>query len=223
MILFSVGSDSDTVISESVIAIQKSTNALSRQKHAIFSISVEQIQRFIAEGPERKIIFVSHGSQVALLDASSRRVPYLTADDAESFKDYYLLAHACSSGAHLGREIIKYAILYVGFDSYISAPPSAASPCYGDILSLYQIMLSYFESVEIRSSVEGKADAIEFLRGIKEHSSCIELRFDTPVGSTLGAEELICIRQFREDISVWVRGLNEMIKCEGARLNALLW
>jgi hypothetical protein len=223
MLLFGVGTDSDATVSESVLAIQHSTNEFSRQKHEKVRVSVEEIREFIADGGERRVVFVSHGSRDALLDASARRIPYITAADAKEFDNLYLLAYACSSGAYPGGRITRFALLYIGFDSVISAPPSAPSVCYADLLGLYRMMLSYLFNVLIVSPQDGESGATDFLRSLREQSIYIEMKFDTSGGSTLDAEELICIRQFREDISVWVRGVDHPIKCEGERPRALLW
>jgi hypothetical protein len=166
---------------------------------------------------------VSHGSQTALLDASAERVPYLQSGDASILREFYVFAHACSTGVHLGRDVAASAYVYVGFDAPVSAPPVVQSVCFNDIVGVYVKLVAFVQHMTYEDSDTAGEEVQRFLDHIREDVLEIEQRYDTEDGSTLDAEELICVRQFRDDICAWVKGFHRMLKSRGARSSPYLF
>jgi hypothetical protein len=115
------------------------------------------------------------------------------------------------------------AYIYLGFDAPISAPPASESICFDDILGVYVKLASFMQHIAYQSPDATGEEVQHFLDVLKEDVLAIEGRYDTDDGTRLDAEELICVRQFRDDICAWIRGLGTMLKSIGARPSPYLF
>ena len=216
MILVGIGTGGDRAVSDSVALIQRSSNSFSAELHDAVRIELEQIVVTLTTEVEKRIFLVSHGSQSALLDASINRVPYLGSADVAALHNCYVFAHACSTGARLGKEAAKEAFVYFGFDAPISAPPASNSICFEDILAAYRTLAAFIQHLEYRDPHSVVISVQNFLDGIGKELLEIEAKYDTDDGSRLDAEEMICVRQFRADMCAWIKGIDNMLKAIGA-------
>lgn len=223
MILVGVGTGGDHAVSDSVHVLQRASNAFRTQIHHPVRVDPDAISAAIDAETEKRIFLVSHGHQEALLDASVNRVPYLRMNNIVLLKDCYVFAHACSTGARLGGEAVTEALVYIGFDAPISAPPSERSICFGDILGIYRNLIAFLENVEYKGPASTESDVKQFLDNVKEIVADIEAKYDDVDGSTLDAEEIICVRQFKDDMCGWVQGRDQMLKPTGAPISPYLW
>jgi hypothetical protein len=223
VILVGVGTGYDQAVSDSVAVITSSSNGITSQIHDHFRFEPSEIAAFITSSQEQRIIFVSHGSRFALVDASAKRLPYLQATDASIFQDCYVLAHACSAAASLGIHIVKCAYVFVGFDAPISAPPTGASPCILEVRNMYTSLLIFFNTILYVESCVAVTAAQDFLEELRAQATEAQAKFDTSEGSTLPADDLICIRQFGNALCIWIRGHREVIKARAAPASPALW
>jgi hypothetical protein len=218
-----VETDRDTAVSETVDVIRRSSNAFSIELHHPVRLRLDEIATVLGVAEDKRVFIVSHGSQTALLDASIERAPYLQYRHTGILRDFYVFAHACSAGVHLGREVAANAYLYLGFDAPVSAPPASESTCFNDILGVYVKLASFIQNIEYQGPDATGQEVRHFLDVLKEEVLAIERRYDTDEGTRLDAEELICVRQFRDDICAWIGGLGTMLKSKGARRSPYLF
>lgn len=223
MILISVGMNSDLAVTDTVGMIKRATNRIYRELHDCTRLEIEQIEGFIQESSDNRIVIVSHGSSRSLLDASIRKRDFLTMENVKVLSDCYVFVHSCLTGAFLGKEIMKHANIFIGFDAPISAPPDCSSICFQDVLELYQAILSYLDDIVLVDLHNEIVAASKILDAIEERVGLIEQQFDTDEGSLLSAEELIVLMQFRNDICIWLRGSGSVIKRRNAPTRPLLW
>jgi hypothetical protein len=223
MILVGVGTDGDQSVSDSVHVLRQVSNAFRTQIHDPVRVGSDAISVAINAETEKRIVFVSHGCEESLIDASVHRMPYLGKNDIAILRDCYVFAHACSTGAELGKEAVAEALVYIGFDSTISAPPTEQSVCFGDILDIYRNLIAFIQDVEYVGPQSTECAVKQFLDRIGRIASDIEAKYDDADGSTLDAEEIICVRQFKNDMCGWVQGGDQMLKPTGAPTSLYLW
>jgi hypothetical protein len=223
MILIGIGTDRDAAVSDSVEVIRRSSNAFSVELHHPVRLNLAAIMAVINTDEGKRIFIVSHGNQSALLDASRERAPYLQAQHAYVLRNCYVFAHACSTGVDLAREVATETFLYLGFDAPVSAPPQPRSICFDDVVGIFAKLAAFMQHVEYADPTATGIQVQCLLDALKEDVLAIERKYDTDDGTRLDAEEMICIRQFRDDICAWVRGLDRMLKCKDARPSPYLW
>jgi hypothetical protein len=76
-------------------------------------------------------------------------------------------------------------------------------------------LASFIQNIEYQGPDATGQEVRHFLDVLKEEVLAIERRYDTDEGTRLDAEELICVRQFRDDICAWIGGLGTILKIEG--------
>jgi hypothetical protein len=223
MILIGVGTEEDEAVSASVNAIQQASNAFSAEVHDPVRLEITAIAAAIGAEEDKRVLLVSHGNQTALVDASVNRRPYLGSAEIAVLNECYIFAHACSTGAYLGREAVVEAFLYVGFDTTISAPPRPTSACYQDVIGIYRQVITFIRYADYQDAATMAADVQKFLNCVRSSVMVVEARYDVQDGTLLDAEEVICVRQFKDNMCGWVRGIDYMLKSVGAPTSPFLW
>jgi hypothetical protein len=224
VILIGVGTGNDDSVTGSVDLVRKSTNFPFDELHDPHRLSAPDIVNFIANSEHNRVVFVSHGGPNFLVDATSNRSPYFGAGDITNVHGCYIFSHACLSGLGLGQSAVSTSLLFLGFDTSISAPPEPTSPCYGEVRDIYVGILAFLGGVTYKNAVDTSEECREFLNDLRVISEYSQSIFDTPGGSTLGADDLICLRQFGSDACCWIRGRDDVVKADGAPLRLTsLW
>jgi hypothetical protein len=115
------------------------------------------------------------------------------------------------------------ALVYLGFDAPVSAPPNSHSLCFSDVADIYRKLAAFIQHVEYIDAASTETQVQGFLDHVKGDVLAIERKHDTNDGTRLDASEMICVRQFREDICAWIKGLDHMVKAAGAQPTPYLW
>lgn len=221
MYLFGIGTDSDIAVTESVSMIRAATNSSLYELHDVQRLQLADIERLMAADASSAAVFVCHGSSIALLDVAG--MPFLTGPDHAILAGKFVFAHACNSALHLGRDIVKSATIYFGFDAPISAPVDKNSLCYQGLRQIYIQILSFISTADMFDIIDLPRRCQDILNDIRSCAAVLQEAFDTEQGSVLDAEELISVGQFGRDAAIWVRDLGYALKADGAPDRASLW
>lgn len=224
MILVGVGTECDTAVSASVASIRLVCNDLHELHHKKV-IEIEEVQAFLESVKDNRIIFASHGSAIALVDATGARSAYLCAAHSHILAGCYVISYACYTGIYLGKKISEQALLFVGFDTAICAPPSKESIYYLDLTALLKMLIVFCNTLKFNSTESAQLESQNFLDLLFVTASQIEESFDSCAGdgSLLDAEELMFVRQFKDSVCAWVHGRKDILKAERASSLRVAW
>jgi hypothetical protein len=223
LILIGVGTDGDESVSAAVDLIRTVSNEELSELHHPIRLELEQISQFIDLSNEERITFVSHGAYNSLVDASEERHPYINEKDAAILDGCYVFSYACNSARSFGKAAVEHALVYLGFDTAISAPPNKYSSCHTDVRGLVLIIINFIKNITYTSTTDVKELCEQLLEDLSLTSRRIQENFDTDEGSLLAADDLITVRQFGNDLCAWVHGLPNALKAAGAPDRPFVW